>query len=637
MERRPLLLNTLLILSILLVANLLIAELDLRFDTTRSDRYSLSAASAQTLATLTDTIRVRLFFSDALPPPNDTISRYAENLMRAYQRESDRFSFSSVDVSTNEGREEARRLGVEPVQLQRIAGERQVQQQAYLGLVVEYGGLVETVSPLRGEQGMEYRVTAAISRLERQRSAYAGLTEPLSVTLYASRSLEELELSNLPAAEQVIRGVLSRLGETTGLDYGYQKVEPASEGELDALRDRYALPRVGWINDRGEQRLGILGLVVEDGRGFEAVPVRIVRGEAGYLVAGIDQLPALIQRSVNSLLGVLPAVGYSVGHNESDITDTEQGAGLFRAILSERYRFVPQNLEAREVDPEIEVLVINGPTGTFTPEALDNIDRFLDRGGSLMLFLDPQTIPPDADPESRDPWVRNGVELRERLRGRGVIITDEIVLDEQNYVGMRADERRPLFQAPRLTGESLNRRSPITRELENVILFNAARLEVSAEHEDLSTVLLRSSPVSWASDALNRIGPWIDQVPPTAPLDSHPLALRVRQPAGGSILVIGTSAITSPALLAAQDKLANRVFLQNAMDTLYGAPGFALLRSKGLSEPRLPAYPGSTRFLVRLVNTAGPPILLLLAGLALLLRRRIRQRKLIQRYTGEGS
>ncbi|MFW5812254.1 MAG: Gldg family protein, partial [Alkalispirochaetaceae bacterium] len=436
---------------------------------------------------------------------------------------------------------------------------------------------------------------------------------------------------------ELIQGVIARLGETTGLSYEYTRIEPSSVAQLDALRERYAVPRVGWVNEAGEQRLGILALLFEDESGFEALPIRIVRSEDGYVVAGLDQLPGLIQRSINALLGVIPPVGYSVGQGESDITDTEQGAGLFQAILSERYRFVPQNLEAREVDPDVDLLVINGPTRPFPPRALEHLDEFLDRGGSLMLFLDPQTIPEGSDPEERDPWVANGVELRERLAERGIIITDEIVLDEQNYVGMRAEERRPLFQAPRLTGESLNRRSPITRELENIILFNAARLEIAPTHEEDTTVLLSSSPVSWASDALNRIGPWIEQVPATAQLASFHLAVQVEQPEGGSILAVGTSAITSPPLLAAQDKLANRVFLQNSADTLYGAPGFALLRSKGLSEPRLPAYPGSTRFLVRVVNTAAPPIVLLAVGLLLYLRRTLKQRRLRAEFDGGRS
>ena len=106
---------------------------------------------------------------------------------------------------------------------------------------------------------------------------------------------------------------------------------------------------------------------------------------------------------------------------------------------------------------------------------------------------------------------------------------------------------------------------------------------------------------------------------------------------GGHILTVGTSALTSPPLLAAADKLANRVFLQNSADYLQGAPGFALLRSKGLSEPRLPLIAGSPRCLVRLLNAVVPPLLLLLLGGVLLLRRRARQRRLHQRYEKGGA
>ena len=631
----PRLINSLLFIVVLVLLNLIASELDLRADLTSNDRYSLSPASVQTLGTVEDTLRVRLFFSDALPPPYDRIPRYAENLLRAYQRNNSRFSFSAVDMGSEAGREEAERLGVQPVQIQRLSDERRESQRVYLGAVVDYAGMVETITPIRGEQGLEYRITAAIERLRLQREAYNALSRPLTARLFISPSLKALDIRGLELVPQIVEGVFERNAETAGLSYELIRVEPTTATEFESARELYGLPRVSWDAAEGGERVGMLGVVIEGTEGFEAIPLRIVRTQDGFGIEDLNQLPSLLIRSINSLVGVLPKVGYSVGHGEPSIADRESGAGLFRAILSERYRIVPQDLEQRPVEEGLEVLIVNGPVEPFSRDALDRLKAFLDRGGSLFVAVDPYTIPPDAPEDERNPWVENAEALRVFLAERGAEVKGEIVLDAQNYVGSRGQEQRPLFQAPYLTGSSLSRENPITRNLENLILFNAGVVETTVADGAQPEVLLQSSSRSWASEAIHRIGPWIEAIPPTAELDRHPLSVLSELSGGGAMLVLGTSAITSPPLLEAADKLPNRVFLQNSLDYLHGAPGFALLRSKGLTEPRLPLFDGGTRLLVRIANAAIPLFLLLLLGAGLFVRRRIRQRQLVARYGKE--
>ncbi len=631
----PRLINSLLFVVVLVLLNLIASELDLRADLTSNDRYSLSPASVQTLGTVEDTLRVRLFFSDALPPPYDRIPRYAENLLRAYQRNNSRFSFSAVDMGSEAGREEAERLGVQPVQIQRLSDERRESQRVYLGAVVDYAGMVETITPIRGEQGLEYRITAAIERLRLQREAYNALSRPLTARLFISPSLKALDIRGLELVPQIVEGVFERNAETAGLSYELIRVEPTTATEFESARELYGLPRVSWDAAEGGERVGMLGVVIEGTEGFEAIPLRIVRTQDGFGIEDLNQLPSLLIRSINSLVGVLPKVGYSVGHGEPSIADRESGAGLFRAILSERYRIVPQDLEQRPVEEDLEVLIVNGPVEPFSRDALDRLKAFLDRGGSLFVAVDPYTIPPDAPEDERNPWVENAEALRVFLAERGAEVKGEIVLDAQNYVGSRGQEQRPLFQAPYLTGSSLSRENPITRNLENLILFNASVVETTAAEGAQPEILLQSSSRSWASEAIHRIGPWIEAIPPTAELDSYPLSVLSELSGGGAMVVLGTSAITSPPLLEAADKLPNRVFLQNSLDYLHGAPGFALLRSKGLTEPRLPLFDGGTRLLVRIANAAIPLSLLLLLGALLFVRRRIRQRQLVARYGKE--
>lgn len=105
-------------------------------------------------------------------------------------------------------------------------------------------------------------------------------------------------------------------------------------------------------------------------------------------------------------------VYFTQGHQEYPIDGTEAGFLQAAAALEEKaYTVKPLNLaEVQEVPADASVVVVAGPAAEFFEAEVSALERYLERGGSLMLLIDPRTNPRlDA---LLDPW---GVTLDERI------------------------------------------------------------------------------------------------------------------------------------------------------------------------------------------------------------------------------
>jgi hypothetical protein len=121
-----------------------------------------------------------------------------------------------------------------------------------------------------------------------------------------------------------------------------------------------------------------------------------------------------------------------------------------------------------------------------------------------------------------------------------------------------------------------------------------------------------------------------DEDSPFSP-DTH-LARSV-QP--GKLLVVGTSAITTPMVMDEEGKQPVSIFVRNAIDYLNERGEFAEMRTKGLSLEILDETTPSVRSAVRAVNLYGVPLLAVLAGLGAWRLRVRRREKIREHYQGE--
>jgi len=218
--------------------------------------------------------------------------------------------------------------------------------------------------------------------------------------------------------------------------------------------------------------------------------------------------PRLEERDfTNALINVLrdaePKIGFLTGHGERRLEDKEspEGAGMLgQMLLLDGYRVEP--IAIKITDPEVPqdcgAVVINNVTGDLHPAEVSALQTYLDRGGRLLLFL--------------DPWIRvqvgRGEQLRPWLESKfGIRIGDNIVVSRQAghpYDVELSADLRPFEKTEAGFMEyrgSYYIEHSITRGFEQTMLLPASRTVEVVEKPPSGVAaigLLRTTPEYWA-------------------------------------------------------------------------------------------------------------------------------------------
>lgn len=112
-------------------------------------------------------------------------------------------------------------------------------------------------------------------------------------------------------------------------------------------------------------------------------------------------------------------VGYLVGHGERDPGGKGESYRRLAAVLeSENYVLEPLVLEEGPVPETTDVLVAAGPTRDLSPEAIERLGAYVRRGGSVLLLLDPGSLP----------------RVAALLATLGVALGDDLVVDRERRI-----------------------------------------------------------------------------------------------------------------------------------------------------------------------------------------------------------
>ncbi len=190
------------------------------------------------------------------------------------------------------------------------------------------------------------------------------------------------------------------------------------------------------------------------------------------------------ERITNGLLRITrrqtKTVYFLEGHNEGR-THGEQAKEpsgyeqAVRLLVAENYKIEILLLSmAGQVPDDADVVIIAGPTRPFEASEHVALQKYLARGGALMVMIDP----------------RANTDLYADLLGWGVEVGDDVVIDElQGLFGRAASPFAGAYDS----------KHPITKDLREVTLFHFAR-SVRARQDvksDFSTLAMTSAK-SWA-------------------------------------------------------------------------------------------------------------------------------------------
>ncbi|MBP8178790.1 MAG: GldG family protein, partial [Spirochaetes bacterium] len=453
---------------IIVLINLVGLTLYVRLDLTKNSVYSLSPISKAVVSTLEEPLTVKIFFNKDLPAPYNTVYRYLQDLMVEYDNAGNRyFHYEFIDVEKQ--KDAAGDFGIYPVQIREIRNDQVKFRNAYMGLAIIHGDIIEKIDSITEPEGLEYRVTTLIKKMNGKIDALLKIKDPITVTLYASSNLP------IPGMQNLNEQVYAQVQKCNIRNYNkiqYRFVDPVNNQQSLTIAQMYGLPTLKWpqfttMEGRAiPSGQGMVGIVVEHNNKFETVQIltRSIFGQ--YAIGDLSRLEDMLNAAVDNLISANPKVCYITGHGEKDINDEQNGAAQFRKMISDMYDLVTIDITKDEIPDDVITIIINGPRSMYSEYELFKIDQFLMRGGNAILLLDSYVEqqaegmqmfqrPPQALP------VITGLEGM--LAHYGIKIGKDIVMDKQCFIAQqRGLGELTIYFAPMIDDEGLSDDCEIT-------------------------------------------------------------------------------------------------------------------------------------------------------------------------------
>ncbi len=560
----------LLALVAVVLVNAVGSTLFLRLDLTRGKAYSISRASKKAVASLSEPLTIKVFFTSDLPAPYNTVERYLRDLLAEYAVAGNRyFNYEFYNVSgagdnaSKKNQELAVSYGVEPVQVQVVEQDQIKFQKALMGMVLIHGDMVQTIPSITTTDGLEYKITSAIRKMANKVSAFNSLKDKVEIRAFLSSSLQAVGpaigitgLADLPGKLQQL---VSKLNSRYYGKLSYAWLDPTADRSLgqEAVRENVLSLHWNTFRDprgrtvRGDT--GYAGIVVRHGGHTELIQLfhiqRIPLFGTQYSLAGMDEIEKALTQTVESVVNVNEEIGYLAGHGTlplyggggASYSQQQEGIGNLNRLLSDEYNVRQVDLK-KGIPESLPLLIIAGPREPFSDYELYQIDQFLMKGKSLAVFLDPfsETAPRGggyAFQNQGPSYAPLNTGLEKLLAHYGLKAGRSYVLDEscyrQNVSPLFGGGQQNLYFAPIIKNDGINKHVPYLANIRGLVMLKASPVTVDAQtlKDDGLTVtrLLSSSGKSWELSGPVNLNPLYLR-PPSAPgkFKSEPLAYVVK-------------------------------------------------------------------------------------------------------------
>jgi len=548
---------------LVVLINLAGLNLFMRADLTGNGLYSLSEASRRVVSTLSEPLTIKVFFTRNLPAPYNSTERYLRDLLEEYGIYGNRyFNYQFYDINpegasgkARESEETAQNYGIHPLQIQHIEQDEVKFKKAYMGMILIHGDLVEKIPAITGSEGLEYRITTAIMKLNDKISALLALKGKVSVKLFLSSSLNRVApymgVTELPQLPRKIEDIVKSLNVKSYDKLEFACIDPEKGEAEKAEAEIYRLMSLKWPaleEGRVEAGQGVIGLVMEYGGKTAEIPimnvVRIPIFGTRYSLMQPDQVRELVEGNLDGLINIHENIGYLADHGTLEtlsvpgMESKERSGANFHALLSRNYTVREVRLKDGPLVDNIDCLVIAGPRDTFSDYELFQIDQFLMKGKNLALFVDPfeETSPqanrsPQFNPGGTFVPLETGLE--KLIEHYGASVTRAFVLDENSYRQRMAARfgggERPVYFAPIIKNRNINHDPPYMENIRGLVVMKIAPLELNEERLKAgglsATGLFSSSERSWTAKQVSNLNAlFMQSPPPDKEMKKYPLA-----------------------------------------------------------------------------------------------------------------
>ncbi len=665
--------DLILFIILIVLVNLVSTRAFFRIDTTAAKSFSLSNGSEELVQNLEEPLSIKVFFSKSLPSPYNTTHQYVTDLLTEYQGNANKnFSWEQFDMENPENEEIARSYRLNQIQIQEINNNEVGFKNVWMGLVITYADRIEILDGISSSDGLEYRLTTTMSSMINAVSSLAGIQDNVELTLFITPELADFNIQGFSDIEPTVLNAYSNLNAKHSGKIRFNTVNPNLE-EISSIVESYGIQQLDWEDENGNLGSGVLGLVLSYGNNFRVVPLEMTSQLFfGNVISGLDTLDENVSKSLDSLVSKSTSIGYVTGHGEMSISDSQMGSGLLAGLTSDRYTFEELNLSEVDIPANINTLVINGPKTTFSDIELYKIDQFVLRGGNLSLFVDPfnavqdemaamygQQMPPQ--------FISIDTGLQKLLTQYGIEVETAYVMDTMSF-----SEQNPQFgelnyyYIPLVHQQAMDKEHPISQNLSYVFFPQTAPVNVTIGDGDsnkMVTILASTSDEAWLQHENIQLNPMYIS-PPNDPAEQERKNLAVlvegnfesaftQKPQSqesiselssnnhlaksvqkASIVVMGTSQITSAMVIDQAGTSPNAMFAQNIFDYLNGNEDLARMRTRGISLNVLTIDNPVLAQVSQIFNQYILPLLVLIAGLIVWRVRAARRRKIFEWYNG---
>lgn len=166
------------VFGILVIINLLATAFYVRADMTDAKIYSLSDASKRIARSLDDPVIVKLYFTEELPAPYNQHARYLKDQLYEYQNYSGgllRFEF--IDPVKQDREQEARQMGIPPVQVNAVEKDKIELKKVYMGAAFLFEDKREVIPIIESTENLEYEISSALMKVTTETLPEVGILQ----------------------------------------------------------------------------------------------------------------------------------------------------------------------------------------------------------------------------------------------------------------------------------------------------------------------------------------------------------------------------------------------------------------------------------------------------------------------------
>ncbi len=538
-ERSAKYIKLLLYIAVIILINVAGVTLFYRGDLTKNKVYSLSDVSKKVVSTLSEPLTIEVFFTKNLPAPHNNTEQYLRDMLQEYSLHGNKYfnyRFFNVSAETDGisgddaggNRRMAMDYGINPVQIQLIEQDEVKFKKAFMGLVLIHGDIIERIPTITTTEGLEYKLTTAIQKLNNKVSALLKLEENVQIKLVQSSSIgnvaQYMGLQQLNTYPDEIKKIVEKLNPKTYNKLTYSHLDPSANPDHAKAIEGLDIMELKWpaiAKANVEPGNGHIGLLVQYKQDVRVIPLlsvlRLPIFGTQYQLAEMGAVEEQINVNLERMVDINTDLGYLGDHGTLSTASlgpmapqNQESLNSFNALISKTYSLKSINLKEKNIPNGLKCLIIARPAEKFSDYALYQIDQALMRGTNIAVFAD---IFQESRPPGQQPFMMNqgptfaymDTGLEKLLTHYGVSIKKSLVLDENSYKQRRPPQQgggeQPIYFAPIIQNENINKNLDYIRNIKGLIAVKISPLELDQERIEAQKLtahqLFASSDRSW--------------------------------------------------------------------------------------------------------------------------------------------